>query len=93
MDLPIKPGRARNYPKAVKRSRPKYLFVTGGVMSGLGKGITTSSVAKLLELSGGLGDPYFPLVGRRPTSYYHQARCPSLCFLCPRSEPSKDMNV
>ena len=31
---------------------PKYLFVTGGVMSGLGKGIITSSVAKLLELSG-----------------------------------------
>jgi CTP synthase len=31
---------------------PKFLFVTGGVMSGLGKGITTSSVAKLLELSG-----------------------------------------
>jgi CTP synthase len=31
---------------------PKYLFVTGGVMSGLGKGIVTSSVAKLLQLSG-----------------------------------------
>ncbi len=31
---------------------PKYLFVTGGVMSGLGKGITTSSVAKLLQLCG-----------------------------------------
>ncbi len=31
---------------------PKYLFVTGGVMSGLGKGITTSSVAKLLQLTG-----------------------------------------
>jgi len=31
---------------------PKYLFVTGGVMSGLGKGITTCSVAKLLQLSG-----------------------------------------
>jgi CTP synthase len=31
---------------------PKYLFVTGGVMSGLGKGIITSSVAKLLNLSG-----------------------------------------
>ncbi len=30
----------------------KYLFVTGGVMSGLGKGITTSSIAKLLQLSG-----------------------------------------
>jgi CTP synthase len=31
---------------------PKYLFVTGGVMSGLGKGVTTSSIAKLLQLSG-----------------------------------------
>ena len=31
---------------------PRYLFVTGGVMSGLGKGIITSSVAKLLQLSG-----------------------------------------
>jgi CTP synthase len=31
--------------------RPKYVFVTGGVMSGLGKGITTSSLAKLLQLS------------------------------------------
>ncbi len=33
-------------------STAKYLFVTGGVMSGLGKGITTSSIAKLLQLSG-----------------------------------------
>ncbi len=31
---------------------PKYVFVTGGVMSGLGKGITSSSLAKLLQLSG-----------------------------------------
>ena len=31
---------------------PKYIFVTGGVMSGLGKGITTASIAKLLQLSG-----------------------------------------
>jgi len=31
---------------------PKYIFVTGGVMSGLGKGVTTASVAKLLKLSG-----------------------------------------
>ncbi|HYC26574.1 MAG TPA: CTP synthetase, partial [Nitrososphaerales archaeon] len=30
---------------------PKYLFVTGGVMSGLGKGVVTSSIAKLLQLS------------------------------------------
>jgi CTP synthase len=31
---------------------PRYLFVTGGVMSGLGKGITTASVSKLLQLCG-----------------------------------------
>ncbi len=30
----------------------KYIFVTGGVMSGLGKGISTASIAKLLHLSG-----------------------------------------
>ncbi len=33
-------------------STPKYIFVTGGVMSGLGKGIITSSIAKLLQLCG-----------------------------------------
>lgn len=31
---------------------PKYIFVTGGVMSGLGKGIVTSTVAKLIQLCG-----------------------------------------
>jgi CTP synthase len=31
---------------------PRYVFVTGGVMSGLGKGVTTSSIAKLLQLGG-----------------------------------------
>jgi CTP synthase len=29
----------------------KFIFVTGGVMSGLGKGVVTSSIAKLLQLS------------------------------------------
>ncbi len=29
----------------------KFIFVTGGVMSGLGKGVTTSSIAKLLQLA------------------------------------------
>lgn len=29
----------------------KFIFVTGGVMSGLGKGVTTSSIAKLLQLT------------------------------------------
>ena len=33
-------------------SKAKYIFVTGGVMSGLGKGITTASLAKLLQLCG-----------------------------------------
>ncbi|MGI0141093.1 MAG: CTP synthase [Candidatus Micrarchaeales archaeon] len=32
--------------------RAKYLFVTGGVMSGLGKGVVSSSIAKLLQLAG-----------------------------------------
>lgn len=32
--------------------RTKYIIVTGGVMSGLGKGITSASIAKLLQLSG-----------------------------------------
>lgn len=30
----------------------KYIFVTGGVMSGLGKGISSASIAKLLQISG-----------------------------------------
>jgi CTP synthase len=30
----------------------RFLFVTGGVMSGIGKGITTASIAKLLQLRG-----------------------------------------
>jgi CTP synthase len=34
------------------RPKSKFIFVTGGVMSGLGKGITSSSIAKLLQLSG-----------------------------------------
>lgn len=29
----------------------KFIFVTGGVMSGLGKGVATSSIAKLLQLA------------------------------------------
>jgi CTP synthase len=33
-------------------NKPKFIFITGGVMSGLGKGVITSSTAKLLQLSG-----------------------------------------
>ncbi|MFW6229720.1 MAG: FAD:protein FMN transferase [Halanaerobium sp.] len=35
-----------------KRNRMKYLFVTGGVMSGLGKGITAASIGRLLKSRG-----------------------------------------
>ncbi|MCC8018829.1 MAG: CTP synthase [Rikenellaceae bacterium] len=34
------------------KSRPKYIFVTGGVASSLGKGIISSSLAKLLQARG-----------------------------------------
>ena len=33
-------------------SAPKYIFVVGGVMSGVGKGVTTSSIALLLSARG-----------------------------------------
>ena len=35
-----------------KKSNPKYIFVVGGVMSGVGKGITTSSIALILQSRG-----------------------------------------
>lgn len=31
---------------------PKYIFVVGGVMSGIGKGVTTSSIARILKSKG-----------------------------------------
>jgi CTP synthase len=36
----------------VKKTSPKYIFVVGGVMSGVGKGITTSSIALILQSRG-----------------------------------------
>ena len=43
-----------NTSSAVKNGsiKRKFIFLTGGVMSGLGKGIVTSSTAKLLQLAG-----------------------------------------
>jgi CTP synthase len=39
--------------KASKVSKtPKYIFVVGGVMSGVGKGVTSSSIALLLQARG-----------------------------------------
>jgi CTP synthase len=56
--------------------QPHYIFVTGGVLSGLGKGIVTASVGKLLQSSGfkvtaAKVDPYinFDAGTLRPTEH------------------------
>jgi CTP synthase len=36
----------------IKKDKTKYIFVVGGVMSGVGKGITTSSIAMILQSKG-----------------------------------------
>ncbi len=36
----------------IKKDKTKYVFVVGGVMSGVGKGITTSSIAMILQAKG-----------------------------------------
>lgn len=38
--------------KSKNRSKEKYIFVVGGVMSGVGKGITASSIGKILQARG-----------------------------------------
>jgi len=43
--------KAKKKTKATKKSR-KYIFVIGGVISGVGKGVTTSSIAKILQARG-----------------------------------------
>lgn len=35
-----------------KKKKTKYIFVVGGVMSGVGKGVTTSSIGKILQSRG-----------------------------------------
>ncbi len=35
-----------------KRNQPKYVFVTGGVLSGIGKGITAASIGNILKSRG-----------------------------------------
>ena len=36
----------------IKKDKTKYVFVVGGVMSGVGKGVTTSSIATILQAKG-----------------------------------------
>ncbi len=40
------------FPKGYKIGKTKYIFVTGGVISGVGKGITSGSLAQLLQNKG-----------------------------------------
>ncbi len=42
----------KNKKTSVKQSNPKYIFVVGGVMSGVGKGVASSSIATLLQSRG-----------------------------------------
>jgi CTP synthase len=41
-----------DHEQAAEHSRPKYIFVTGGVVSSIGKGITTASLGRLLKSRG-----------------------------------------
>jgi CTP synthase len=55
---------------------PKYIFVTGGVMSGLGKGVITASMAKLVQLMGYTAscakiDPYLNVDAGTMNPYVH----------------------
>jgi CTP synthase len=45
-------GRSPSESKTVRKKRHKYIFVIGGVMSGVGKGIATSSIALILQSKG-----------------------------------------
>lgn len=44
--------RQRNNPSGGNETMTKFIFITGGVMSGIGKGVTTASIAKLFQFRG-----------------------------------------
>jgi len=46
-----------DYGKDKKVKQHKYIFVVGGVMSGVGKGVATSSIGKILQSKGLQGQP------------------------------------
>src|SRR3954470_8073093 len=41
----------------MKKKNHKYIFVIGGVMSGVGKGVATSSIGKILQAKGFVVNP------------------------------------
>jgi len=38
--------------RSIKKQATKYIFVSGGVISGIGKGTTSASIALLLKAAG-----------------------------------------
>jgi CTP synthase len=52
MDGPLFSQESTTDPSAPERQQPKYIFVTGGVVSSLGKGIAASSLGRLLKSRG-----------------------------------------
>ena len=68
----------------------KYIFVTGGVVSGLGKGITAASLGRLLKARGlkvaaQKLDPYIN-VDPGTMSPYHMAK-----YMLPRTAPKRTL--
>ncbi|MEI7720065.1 MAG: CTP synthase [bacterium] len=49
--MPEKSEQTENTTESTKR-QPKYIFVVGGVMSGIGKGVASSSIGKILQAKG-----------------------------------------
>ena len=52
MKNPLKDEDKQHGGELVKKSEPKYIFVTGGVVSSLGKGVAAASIGCLLESRG-----------------------------------------
>lgn len=50
--MAIVPTVSNTFSPTVPQTSRKFIFITGGVMSGLGKGITSASISKLLQLYG-----------------------------------------
>jgi len=51
--MTIKPKKKKT---TAKQPATKYIFIVGGVMSGVGKGVASSSIALLLPSQGTQGD-------------------------------------
>jgi len=45
-------ARSKNRPQAKTKINPKFIFISGGVISGIGKGITSASLAAILKSKG-----------------------------------------